>query len=80
MSFFVTEEAIHLPPAPDPDMVGVFSRVGTDESLGARAQEWKGRRREKAWEKKGESYLLIRAVNIERHPTRLKIRLLPRAV
>ena len=24
MSFFLTEEAIHLPPAPDPDMIGVL--------------------------------------------------------
>ena len=28
MSFSVTEEAIHLPCAPDPDMFGVLSRAG----------------------------------------------------
>ena len=58
----------------------MLSGVGTDENLGAGAQEWKGRRREKVWEEKGESYLLIRAVNIERLPTRLKVHLLPRVV
>ena len=51
-----------------------------DENLGAGAQEWKGREREKVWVKKKESYLLIKVVNIECLPTRLKIRLLPRVV
>ena len=50
------------------------------ENLGTGAQEWKGRGREKAWVKKRDSYLLIKAVNIGCLPTRLKIRLLPRAV
>ena len=58
----------------------MLARDGEDENLGAGAQEWKSRGREKAWVKKRDSYLLIKAVNIERLPTRLKIRLLPRAV
>ena len=62
-----------MPPAPDPDMVGCW----LNEDLGVAARGRRGRR--KAWGKKGESYLLIRAVNIERPPPiRLKIRLLPR--
>ena len=36
--------------------------------------------KEKAWVKKGNPYPLIKAVNIERLPTRLKTRLFPRAV
>ena len=59
-------------------MVECFLEWETNENSGAEAQERKGRK--KAWGKKEESYLLIRVVNIERHPTRLKIRLLPRVV
>ena len=59
-------------------MVECFLESETDDNLAAGAQEWKGRK--KAWGKKEESHLLIRAVNIERHPTRLKIHVLPRAV
>ena len=59
-------------------MVERFLEWETDEDLGTGAQEWKGRK--KAWEKKGESYLLIRAVNIERLPSCLKVHLLPRVV
>ena len=33
----MTEEAIHLPCAPDPDMAGVFGGDGEDQSLGAGA-------------------------------------------
>ena len=39
-----------------------------------------GKGRKKVWGKKEESNLLIRAVNIERHPPRLRIRVLPRVV
>ena len=49
-------------------------------NLGAGAQEWKGRGREKAWVEKRDSCLLIKEVNIERLPMHLKIFLLPRAV
>ena len=42
----VTEEAIHLPCAPDPDIVGVLSWGVKDENLGAGAREW-GRQRER---------------------------------
>ena len=37
MSFSLMEETIHLPYAPDPDMVGVLSWGGKDENLGAGA-------------------------------------------
>ena len=47
-------------------MVECFLEWGTDENLGAGAQDWKGGK--KASGKKDESYLLIRAVNIEHHP------------
>ena len=59
-------------------MVECFLEWGTDENSGAGAQERKGMKEVRG--KKEESYLLIREVNIERHPTRLKIRLLPRVV
>ena len=61
-------------------MVGCLLVWETDENLGAGPQERKGRGREKVWVKKRDSYLLIKAVNIERLPTRLEIRLLPRTV
>ena len=35
MFFSMTEEAMHLPYALDPDMVGVLSRNGVDRSLSA---------------------------------------------
>src|SRR3954471_11025572 len=44
MSFSLTEEAIHLPCAPDPDMVGVLTWGGKDENLGAGAREWRRQR------------------------------------
>ena len=59
---------------------GVLARGGRDENLGAGAREWKGTGRKKVWVKKGNPYPLIKAVNIERLPTRLKTRLFPRAV
>lgn len=49
MSFFLTEEAIHLPPSPDPDMVGVISPTGE-------ARAWAlEQRKEKAWVNEDES-------------------------
>ena len=80
MSFSLMEETIHLPWPPDPDMTTCFLEKGKDGNLGAGAREWKDREEEKAWLKKGDSYLLIKVVNIERLPTRLKTRLFPRAV
>ena len=73
MSFSLMEETIHLPYAPDPDMVGVLSWGGKDENLGAGARE-RGRQieREKAWVKGVNPYLFIKAVNIKRLPTRPK--------
>ena len=41
-----------MPWPPDPDMVECQVEWEEDENLGAGAQEWKGRGREKAWEKK----------------------------
>ena len=80
MSFSLTEEAIHLPWPPDPDMVECRLEWEEDENLGAGAQDWKDEGREKAWEKKGDPYPLIKAVNIERLPIRLETRLFPRTV
>ena len=44
MSSFLTEEAIHLPPAPDPDMIGVLF---WEEEMGAWALELEGARVDK---------------------------------
>ena len=51
----------------------MLPRDGEDGNLGAGAREWKDREEEKAWVKEGNPYLLIKAVNIERLPTRLKL-------
>ena len=75
MSFFLMEEAIHLPCAPDPDMAGVLFGGRRDGSLGARAREWGSR--EKAWVKELDPYLFIKAVNIKRLPTCPKNSLIP---
>ena len=78
MSFSLTEEAIHLPCAPDPDMVECFLEA---EKMRTWALELEnGGQREKAWVKERNPYLLIKAVNIKCLPTRLKTRLFPRAV
>ena len=55
MSFSLMEETIHLPCAPDPDMIGVLSWGVRDEDLGAGAREWVGREREGVGER-GESF------------------------
>ena len=54
MSFSLTEETIHLPCTPDPDMVGVLSWGEKDENLGAGAREW-GRQRERERQGVGET-------------------------
>ena len=46
MSSFLTEEAIHLPPAPDPDMIGVLFWA-------EKARAW-ALELEKGWAEKGE--------------------------
>ena len=68
-----------MPCPPDPDMVECFLEA---EKMRTWALELKNGRaeREKAWVKKGNPYLLIKAVNIKRLPTRLKTRLFPRVV
>ena len=58
----------------------MLPRDGEDGNLGAGAREWKDGEEEEAWVKKGDSYLLIKAVNIKRLPTRLKTSLFPRAM
>ena len=79
MSFSLTEEAIHLPCAPDPDMVECFLEA---EKMRTWALELENGRadREKVWVKGGNPCLLIKAVNIKLLPTRLKTRLFPRVV
>ena len=74
----VTGEAIHLPCAPEPDMAGVFGGNGKDWNLGGGAQMADGLRRKKAWGKKTNPYLLIKAVDIKCPLLRLKSRLFPR--
>ena len=66
----------------DPDMVECFleaekMRTWALELECAGADE---QRRKKAWVKERNPYLLIKAVNIKRLPTRLKTRLFPRAM
>ena len=46
--------------------------------LGRSSSRADGLRRKKAWGRKMDHYLLIKAVNIERPPTSLKTRLFPR--
>ena len=48
MFFSLTEETIHLPCAPDPDMTGVLFGGREDGSLGARARDREGGDGEKA--------------------------------
>ena len=62
----LTEEAIHLPWPPDPDMVECFLETRGMKTWVLELKD--GEAGGKAWGKKGESYLLIRAVNIERPP------------
>ena len=73
----VTEEAIHLPCAPDPDMAGISAGNEKDWDLGAGARMADGLRRKKAWGKKTDPYLLIKAVDIKRPLISLKSRLYP---
>ena len=73
ISFSQTVEAIHLPPAPDPD---IFGRPLWAEKTNARALELERRgmdREEESVGAKGNPYPLIKAMNIKRLPTRLKL-------
>ena len=74
----VIEEAIHLSCAPDLDMAGVFGGDGKDWNLGTGARRADGLRRKKAWGKKTDPYLLIKAVDIKRPLISLETRLFPR--
>ena len=82
ISFSQTVEAIHLPPAPDPDIFGrpLWAEKTSAWSLELKRGGMDEQRKKKAWENKGSPYLLIKAVNIERLPTRLKTRMFPWAV
>ena len=54
-------EAIHLPPAPDPDIFGISLFNGEEECLGARARaEGNGLAKGKGVEKKEETLYLYR--------------------
>src|SRR3990170_5979445 len=77
ISFSVMKEAIHLPCAPDPDMVGVLFGGREDGSLGAGARERMGREEEGVG-KRMDPYPLIKTVNVKRLPTHLKNRLFPK--
>ena len=68
-----------MPCPPDPDMAECLLEA---EKMRTWALELENGRaeKEKAWVKKGNPYLLIKAVNIKRIPTRLKTRLFPRVV
>ena len=67
-----------MPCTPDPDMARVFDGNGKDWNLGAGARMADGLRRKKAWGKKTDPYLLIKAVDIKRPLWSLKSRLFPR--
>ena len=64
----VTEEAIHLPCAPDPDMARVFFGDEKRLKLGRWSSRADGLRRKKAWGEEVGYYPLIKNVNIERPP------------
>ena len=68
-----------MPCAPDLDMIECFLEA---EKMRTWALELESGRseREEAWVKERNPYLLIKAVNIKRLPTRLKTRLFPRVV
>ena len=51
MSFSLTEETIHLPCAPDPDMAECFLDAEKNKNLGAGVREWMGREEEGVGEK-----------------------------
>ena len=59
MSFSLTEETIHLPCAPDPDMIGVLFEAERMEAWALELENgWV--EREKAWVKGGESLSLYK--------------------
>ena len=77
ISFSLTEEASHLPCAPDPDMVGVlFGRKRW--VLGHWSSRMNEQRKKRAWVKEGNPYPFIKAVKIMRLPTHPKARLFPK--
>ena len=70
-----------MPCAPDPDMVEYFLEAEKMRTWALDLENGRAKReRKKVWVKEGNPYLLIKAVNIKRLPTRLKTRLFPMAV
>ena len=67
-----------MPCPPDPDMVECFLEAKRMKTWALEHENGRAKR-EKAWVKKRNPYLLIKAVNIKRLPTRLKTRLFPNA-
>ena len=80
MSSFLTEEAIHLPPAPDLDIFGVLLRAENAKAWVLELEIGKAETERGHERGRGNPYPLIKAMNIERLLTRLKIRLFPKAV
>ena len=69
-----------MPPAPDPDIIGVLSRAGKARTWALELKSGRAEEERRRGRRRGNPYPLIKAVNIERLPTRLKTRLFPRVV
>ena len=70
-------EAIHLPCAPDPDMIGVL--FGRNRwVLGRWSSRMNEQMKKRAWVKEGNPYPFIKVVKIMHVPTRPKTRLFPK--
>ena len=74
-------EAIHLPPAPDPDIFGMPLWVEKTNAwvLGLERGGMDEQRKKKAWVKKGNPYPFIKAVETMRLPTCPVNSLIPQA-
>ena len=66
-----------MPPAPDPDMIGVlFGRKRW--VLGRWSSRMNEQRKKRAWVKEGNPYPFIKAIKIVRLPVHRKTRLFPK--
>ena len=72
-------EAIHLPPAPDPDIFGgpLWAEKMNTWALELELERMDEQRKKKVWVKKGSHYLLIKAGGILRLPTCPRNSLIP---
>ena len=71
------EEAIHLPCAPDPDMIGVLFGQKRWE-LGCWSSRMNEQRKKRVWLKEGNPYPFIKAVKIMHLLVRPKTHLFPK--